>query len=220
MQMMRKRGVWTVNLTAVLIGFGMYNSFVLVPELVELPKTTGFGFGASVTGAGLFMLPSTVAMLLVSPLAGRLSNRFGSRVPLILGAVAATISFAMLAVAHSHRYEIYLATAVLGIGIALAFASMANLIVEAVPPEQTGVATGMNTITRTVGGALGSTIGASVIAGSVGASGLPRESGFTAAFALCAVGLALGILTALLVPRPGRRTPELRAGRTAALAGD
>ena len=42
-----------------------------------------------------------------------------------------------------------------GLGIGLAFASLANLIVQAVPQEQTGVATGMNTVMRTLGGALG-----------------------------------------------------------------
>src|SRR3954447_4214987 len=73
MQMMRLRGVWTVNLTAVLLGAGMYSSFVLIPEFVEMPASTGFGFGASVTAAGLFMLPSTLGMLIFSPLAGRLA---------------------------------------------------------------------------------------------------------------------------------------------------
>ena len=61
---------------------------------------------------------------------------------------------------------------------------MSNLIVEAVSSEQTGIATGMNTIMRTVGGALGTTIAASILAGSLGADGLPEESGFVIAFAL------------------------------------
>ncbi|HEY7630646.1 MAG TPA: MFS transporter, partial [Thermoleophilaceae bacterium] len=60
MQMMRIRGVWTVNASAFLIGAGMYSSFVLIPLFVEMPKSAGYGFGATVTAAGLFMLPSTV----------------------------------------------------------------------------------------------------------------------------------------------------------------
>jgi len=78
MRMMRRRGVWTVNLTAVLLGAGMFTSFVLIPQFVEMPASTGYGFGASVTEAGLFLLPSTVGMLLFSPLAGRLSATVGS----------------------------------------------------------------------------------------------------------------------------------------------
>jgi len=51
MQMMRLRGVWTTNLAALLFGFGMFSSFILVPEFVEQSKSTGFGFGASVTSS-------------------------------------------------------------------------------------------------------------------------------------------------------------------------
>ena len=55
----------------------------------------------------------------------------------------------------------------MSIGIGLAFAAMPNLIVEAVPPEQTGQATGFNTLVRSVGASLGSQVTAAVLAGSV-----------------------------------------------------
>ena len=61
MTMLRDRPVWTTNLSATLIGFGMFASFVLIPQFVEMPKSTGYGFGASVTEAGLFLLPATSA---------------------------------------------------------------------------------------------------------------------------------------------------------------
>ena len=86
MQMMRLRGVWTTNLTGFLIGFGMYSSFVLIPQFVETPTSTGYGFGSSVTQAGLFLVPSTMMMLIAAPIGGRMSGRFGSKVPLVLGA--------------------------------------------------------------------------------------------------------------------------------------
>lgn len=207
MRMMRLPGVWTVNTTALLLGVGMYSSFILIPQLVELPAETGFGFGSSVTEAGLFLLPSTLMMLVVSPIAGRLSVRVGSKVPLVLGSILATIAFALLAVAHEQPLEIYVATAVLGAGIGLAFAAMANLIVEAVPPEQTGVATGMNTIARTVGGAVGSAISASVVASTVLASGFPTEQGFRAAFVLSTAAILVGLVAALKVPSP--RAPQV-----------
>src|SRR5262249_19044842 len=63
MRMRRIRGVWTTNAVATLLGFGMYSSFILLPEFVETPARVGYGFGASVTGAGLFLVPSTLAML-------------------------------------------------------------------------------------------------------------------------------------------------------------
>src|SRR5205085_2697554 len=80
MDMMRIRGVWTVNAAAFLVGAGMYSSFILIPAFTETSPSAGYGFGASVTQAGLFLAPATLMMLLVSPLAGKLADRVGSRV--------------------------------------------------------------------------------------------------------------------------------------------
>jgi MFS family permease len=201
---MQLPAVWRTNLVAFLLGAGMYSSFILIPQLVELPKSTGFGFGASVTAAGLFLVPSTVMMLIAGSLAGRLERRFGSKALLVAGTFATAASFAVLAFAHDHRLDIYLGATLLGIGIGLAFAALANLIVEAVPPDQTGVATGVNTIARSLGGALGSQIVASILAGSVvGAAGLPTESSFTLSFALASGLLLASAFFAVAVP--GRR---------------
>jgi EmrB/QacA subfamily drug resistance transporter len=207
MRIMRLRGVWTVNLAGFLLGFGMYGSFILVPQFVEQPASTGYGFAATVTQAGLFMLPSTMGMLLMGPLAGRLERAFGSKPPLIAGVLFACISYVFLAIAHGARVDIYVASALLGIGIGLSFAAMANLIVVAVPADQTGVATGMNTIMRTIGGALGSQIIASILAANVIAgSGLPAERGFTITFWMGAGVLLIGVLASLAIP--GRRQAE------------
>jgi MFS family permease len=205
MRMMRIRGVWTTNVVALLLGFGMYASFILLPQYVETPTDTDYGLGASVTQAGLFMVPSTLAMLIVGAQTGRLERRFGSKPPLLAGGLFAMASFLMLAFARDERWEIYVAAALLGSGIGLAFAAMANLIIENVGPAQTGVATGMNTVTRTVGGAFGGAATASIIAGTIGVSGYPSADGYTAAFALCAAALAVGVLTGLLIPQ---RRPE------------
>jgi MFS family permease len=133
-------------------------------------------------------------------MAGPLKARFGSRLPLIFGCGFAAVGFAMLALAHSRPIEVYVAAALLGIGIGLAFAAMANLIVESVPADQTGVATGVNTITRTIGGAFGGQIVATIISGG----GSPTESSFVLAFAVIAGSLVLSILAAFAIPRPQR----------------
>src|SRR5581483_2163887 len=182
MRMMRIRGVWTTNTVALLLGFGMYATFILVPEFVQTAPVHGYGFGASVTKAGLFLLPSTIAMLVV-----------GSKTPLLAGGLFSCASFALLAAAHSEQWEIYVAVLLLGSGIGLAFAAMANLIIENVGPGETGVATGMNTVTRTVGGAFGGAATASVLASTVH-GGVPTAHGYTQAFALCAIALVAGVL--------------------------
>ncbi|MFL5896187.1 MAG: MFS transporter [Thermoleophilaceae bacterium] len=215
MRMMQLRGVWTVNSAAFLIGAAMFCSFVLLPEFVETPTSSGFGFGDNVTEAGLVLLPSTVMMLFFGPLSGRLARRFGGRLPLALGASGTTLSFAFLAAAHDRPLDFYVGSALLGIGIGLSFAAMANLIVEAVPSSQTGVATGMNTVTRTLGGAVGGQVAGSVVASSLGSSGLPSAHGFTIAFIVAATAGALGVLCALAVPHPATRAVSRSLGQEA-----
>ena len=205
MRMMARRAVATTNLTGFLVGFGMFGSFTLIPQLVQAPESTGYGFGASVTEAGLFLLPSAAIMLFAGPLAGWLGGRFGSKLPLLFGTAVATASFLFLALYHDERWSIYAASALLGLGIGFSFAAMANLIVEAVDQTKTGVATGINTIMRTIGGALGGQIAASVVAGHIAATGLPQESGFTTAFLISAIGVGLSFAAATWVPGRGVR---------------
>jgi len=205
MKMMRLPAVWTTNAAALLLGFGMYSAFVLIPQFVQTPESTGYGYGASVSQAGLFLVPTTTALLITSPIGGRLSVAVGSKVPLVLGSILTTIAFVILATAGA-QWEIYLAATLVGAGVGFAFASMANLIVEAVPAEQTGVATGMNTIVRTIGGAIGAEIAASVLAGHLLASGEPAKQGYTIMFWICVAVLVAGVLASLAVPRR-RRDP-------------
>jgi EmrB/QacA subfamily drug resistance transporter len=207
MAMMRIRGVWTTNLVAFLLGAGMYASFLIYPQFAQLPKSTGFGFGVSVVTAGLYLLPSALLMSLMGTFAGRLASRFGSKFALVVGSGVTAVAFGWMAVAHAHPYDMLISAALLGIGIGLAFSALGNLIVQAVPPEQTGVATGMNTVMRTLGGALGGQIVATLIAKNL-VHKLPTVTGFTDSFALEAAFLIIAVLAGLLVPGPRRQRVE------------
>jgi EmrB/QacA subfamily drug resistance transporter len=200
MTMMRVRGVWTTNAAAFLLGAGLYASFIVFPQFAQLPKRTGFGFGASVVASGLYLLPATIGMTILGLNAGTISTRFGSRKALLAGTLFATASFTMLAIAHEHPYELLIAAALLGIGIGLAFAALGNLIVRAVPAEQTGVASGMNNVMRTLGGALGGQLSATFIADNM-AKSLPTVTGFTETFLMATGFLLLCFGAGLLVPR-------------------
>jgi EmrB/QacA subfamily drug resistance transporter len=200
MTMMRVRGVWTTNTAAFLIGAGMYSSFIIIPQFAQLPTSTGFGFGSSIVVSGLYLLPLTIAMMLMSLLAGPLAARYGSRLSLLLGTAVTAVAFAWLSVAHGHPYDLLISAGLMGVGIGLAFAALGNLIVGAVPPHQTGIASGMNTVMRTLGGALGAQLSATFIAGHT-AHGHPTVTGFTESFVLATVFLLVGIVAAALVPR-------------------
>jgi MFS family permease len=217
MTMMRIRGVWTTNLAAFLLGAGMYASFIVFPQFAQLPKSTGFGFGASVVVSGLYLLPATIGMTVLGMFAGRISAAFGSRAALLAGTAFTTASFALLWLAHAHPYELLIAAGLLGVGIGLAFAALGNLIVQAVPSHQTGVASGMNTVMRTLGGALGGQLSATFIAANV-LHGEPTVTGFTDTFAMATGFLLVCLFAGLLVP--GKRRLGTAIAEPAALASD
>jgi EmrB/QacA subfamily drug resistance transporter len=212
MRMMAIRGVWTTNLLAVMLGAGMFIAFVLLPQFVQTPSREGFGFGSSVVAAGLFLLPMALVMLAVGSVAGALERRFGSKALGLAGAVVSLLGFVVLLAAHGTAGPVYVASGLIGVGLGLAFAAMANLIVAAVPPRQTGVATGMNTVARSLGGAFGAQVGATLVAGSAGVGGHPTQNGYEQAFAVGAVVLVVAIVAAAAIP--GRR----RAGESATVA--
>ncbi|HTU28434.1 MAG TPA: MFS transporter [Solirubrobacteraceae bacterium] len=200
MEMMRVRGVWTTNLAAFLLGAGMYSSFIVIPQFVQLPRSTGFGFGASVVLSGLYLLPSTATMFVMGMLAGRISARFGSRFSLVTGGVISAAAFGLLIVAHRHPYDFLIFAGLLGLGIGLSFAALGTLIIGAVPPHQSGVASGMNTVMRTLGGALGGQLSATFLADHL-AHGLPTVTGFTDTFVMATAFLVVCVLASLLVPK-------------------
>jgi EmrB/QacA subfamily drug resistance transporter len=212
--LMRERPVWTTNVAACAIGFAMFGSFVLVPQFVQTPSSAGYGFGASVTESGLFLLPSALLMLFAGPLSGRLGARYGSRVPLALGAISSGLAYAWLAALHGARIDIYLSSVLLGLGVGLALAAMANLVVEAVPPDVTGVASAINAIMRTIGGAVGAQVAAAIVSASLSdGARYPAESGFTGAFNMSALGSVVALLVCFAIPsrsavRARRRVSE------------
>ncbi|MEU3982784.1 MFS transporter [Streptomyces sp. NPDC026672] len=208
MQMMRIPAVWTTNLVALLFGMCMYATLGLLPQFVQTPASAGYGFGATATAAGLYMLPMTAVMFAAGLLAAPMTIRFGPRAVLFAGAVLTTAPLAVLAWAHDNPWEIYLASGVLGAGIGLAYAAASQIVVTAVPAHQTGIASGMNANIRTIGGSIGNAVTAGVVTAHLRTDGLPTQTGYTTGFAvLVVVGIAAAAAS-LLIPRGSAATPQ------------
>jgi MFS family permease len=178
----------------------MYASFLIIPELVQAPVRLGYGFGASVTGAGLFMFPTAAAQLLLGPASALLHRRVSLRAQLIAGQLSCAAGFASLALWHDAPWQVYAATSVLGVGFWLCLVALPNQVVAAVPAARTGSATAVNTVLRNAGGALGSQLAAAIIVSSARA-GAPAASGYIGALVLCAAATCVGAFVACATPR-------------------
>jgi EmrB/QacA subfamily drug resistance transporter len=218
MRMLARRDVLFTNLTALVSGFAMFGCFVLVPNFVEMPhgvansveSLVDYGFHASATKAGLYLLPSSVTLLFAGPLTGLIGRRIGFKWPLAAGLLLTAVASGSLAEWHGEPWHILAAMAVLGVGVGFAFAAMATLITEAVRPTETGVATGMNTVMRTVGGVVGGQVGAALLAAHTipGTDGVPSVVGFEIAFAISALAALIGAGVAVFVTPPRLRRRE------------
>jgi EmrB/QacA subfamily drug resistance transporter len=206
LSVLRRRAVAATNLAALMIGFAMFSNFLLVPQFAQAPPAAGYGFGFSVLGAGLILAPAALAQLLIGPLAGPLGTRFGFRATLAGGGGAAAAASLWVALEHDDPWHLVVSGVLLGVGISLALASLANLIVDAVDQSEVGVATGINTVTRTVGGAFGAAVGVAIVtAETLPGSTLPTEAAYTMAFTVGGAGGLLAVAAALLIPRRERR---------------
>jgi EmrB/QacA subfamily drug resistance transporter len=203
-----ERPVLLTNLDAMITGFAMFGTFVLIPNFVETPRGLSasvaemvhYGFGASATKAGLYLLPSSVALLFAGPLTGLIGRRTGFKWPLATGMLLAAASAGSLAVWNDEPWQILVVMPVLGTGIGFAFAAMATLITESVRASETGVATGMNTVMRTVGGVIGGQVGAAILSAHwIEGTEVPALRGYEVAFAVAAVAALVGVVVAVFV---------------------
>jgi EmrB/QacA subfamily drug resistance transporter len=208
MRLMALRGVWTTNVVGLTFGFAMFGTFLLIPTLLELPTLTGYGFGKSVSEAGLFLLPTTLMMLVFGPLSGLLERRYGPKLPLFLGAVAVVAAFALPAIAHDQLWQILVSGFLTGAGIGLVFAAMSNAIIETVPATHTGEATSVNAIVRTVGGSVGSAVVAAIVASETTPQGIPTDQAFTVGFWACAGVAVIAVIASLALPSARKRHDE------------
>jgi len=121
-----------------------------------------------------------------------------------LGALFMAGGIVFAIVEHTSLITLAIAGGLFGLGIGLAYASSASIIVESVPADRTGIATGVNANLRTIGSAIGSAFTTAIVFGSVKAGGTPALDGYTVAWlTLAAAAVIAGII--VLAVRPSRR---------------
>jgi MFS family permease len=227
-RMLARPAIAVTNLAALLIGFAMYASFALLSDFTQTPGAVGYGFGASVLHAGVLLVPSAAGSFVGAPLGARLIRAAGPKIPLFAGGLLAGLSLLSLAPWHGAQLNVYLASAVMGLGIGLAYAAMPALINANAPAEQSGVANGMNAVMRTVGGAVGTAVATAILTSRLipqaalahtplAGLQLPTEAAYQDAFAVTGV-LALGAAAVALLLRRTRESAQAEAAVTEAPA--
>jgi EmrB/QacA subfamily drug resistance transporter len=151
---------------------------------------------------GLRLLPWTAAPMIVSPLAGKLAERYGNRPFMTVGLLLQGTGLgwvAAIATAHLGFGELGVALGIAGVGISLVFPTVSTEVLASVPGEEVGIASGTNSALREVGGVFGVAVLASVFA-RPGAYVFPTVfvHGFTAALWVGAAFSAAGALAAVL----------------------
>lgn len=193
--------VLTTNLASIAMGFALFAANIAFPQLLEAPTTVG-GLGLDLLPASLVLMPSGLAMLAMSPVAGRLERAVGPKPLLVAGAVVLAAAYLASVLVPLQVWTIALVNTVIGIGIGLGYAAMPALIMGAVPRQETGAANALNTLMRSFGTTTASAVVGAILAGTVGGN-------ITGSFTLV---FGLGLLAAAICAGIGAFIPTPRVG--------
>ncbi|GAB3120493.1 EmrB/QacA subfamily drug resistance transporter [Leifsonia psychrotolerans] len=203
--------VLMTNLASIAMGFALFASSVVFPQLLQLPEKTGYGLGLSLLQASFVLMPSGLAMLAMSPVAGRLERRFGAKPLLVAGAAIIASSYLVAVFVDLEIWHVLIINTVIGVGIGLGYAAMPTLIMGAVPAHETGSANGLNTLMRSLGTSIAAAVVATVLAQSTvqyGGSAVPSADGFQVSLGLGLAAALVCAVIAVFIPKPKAHPAE------------
>ncbi|MET9504521.1 MFS transporter [Streptomyces sp. NPDC006622] len=211
--------VLLTNLASVFVGFAMYASMLVMPQLLQFPEATGYGLGQSMLATGLWMAPGGIMMMFVSPLGGRLTNARGPKFTLVCGALVIAAGYGLSMALMGSAWGLMVVGIVINSGVGLAYGSMPALVMSSVPVSETAAANGFNTLMRSLGTSIGAAVIGVVLAQmttTLGGYTFASEDGFRTALL---VGGALALVSAAIAACiPGVR-PSASGAERADTAG-
>lgn len=208
-----RREVLLTNLASIMVGVAFYAISLVLPQLLQLPKATGYGLGQSMVVAGLCVAPLGLTMMFTAPLYAKIAAKYGPKVSLIIGMLIIAIGYGAGLGLMSAPWQTIIISVVVGAGIGLAYSSLPALIIGAVDPSETGAANGLNTLMRSIGTSVSSAVIGMVLAHSstsLGPVSVPSMSGFRTSFMIATGAVVIGLVFAVFLPS------RKRTARTAA----
>jgi EmrB/QacA subfamily drug resistance transporter len=194
------------NTVILLVALAMFGVFFFV----SLYMQNILGYSAVQTGAAF--LPLTVLIILIAPLAGRLSDRIGSRWLMTSGMVL--IGFHLLSFSRlgtdENFWSLLPPLLIGGVGMGLTMTPSAAAAVRSVPVDKAGVGSAVLNAFRQVGGSLGIAIIGAIIAAEIGDRRSPEAfvDGFSTALVVAAVIAFFGAAVAAATVRSHRTSAE------------
>ncbi|WP_043245571.1 MULTISPECIES: MFS transporter [unclassified Streptomyces] len=216
LRLFRERLFTVSNTAMVVVGFALAGSTFFFSQFFVYVR------GSSILLAGLQTLPTSLAMVVVSPFAGRLATRYGFRGVVAIGLALAGLGLLALGSVHADTgyANVWWRLATVGIGFALAMSPLTGAAIQAVDPRESGLASGISSTTRQIGAVLGvAVLGAVVRTRQSGGASFEGalDSAFVAAGVVTLVGAAFTGLW-LARSRPARRASRPTAPAPAAAA--
>lgn len=209
-----RRPVLLTNIASVAMGFSLFASNVVYPQMLELPVATG-GFGLSLLAASLVVMPAGIVMMVLSPFSGRLARTVGPKLLLVLGAISLILAYGFTLLFSSEVWHLVAANFLIGAGIGFGYAAMPMLIMRSVPQSETGASNGLNALFRSLGTSTAAAVIGTVLATftvDAGGEPVPSSTAFQLSFVLGGVAAVMALVVALFIPRrhsPVERHPSL-----------
>ncbi len=205
LRMLARPAIWKACVLTFVICLGTAMAVYLVPQLLD-ERGDGYGFGASATEIGFFLLPGAVAATLAGPLGGLGDRRFGSRAVVTTGVVMMAVTLVALAAVHSEVWHLVAGKALIALANGLCVTAMMTSTATAVDRNDTGIATSLILVSRVLGYAVGGQLGGALLtAATPSGSEVAAESAYVTGFVVAGVVTSLALFV----------TRTLRKGVTA-----